>query len=256
MVCYDRWSYGNYLEHHGIMGMKWGIQNGPPYPLSYADHSAAEKRLAKLSKKATKLEEKSAKYLVKAGKAAKKENSSKSGKAMIVSGKASGKVAKLEKKAAKISAKEAKKEFLAARKEALYAKGASFMTKANNDSEGSKAVKLKQDKATRDAYERYKDAIEEGASFVRMYGKDFEVDSKGNVKLKDRFITNSRAASSISRKKGKGIIIGNLLAGPIGLAIGAAVGYKKDMEDLEKYIENAKKDLRKKQNDKYEKQEN
>lgn len=23
----------NYLEHHGILGQKWGTQNGPPYPL-------------------------------------------------------------------------------------------------------------------------------------------------------------------------------------------------------------------------------
>lgn len=32
------------LRHHGIMGMHWGIQNGPPYPLEDGDHSASEKR--------------------------------------------------------------------------------------------------------------------------------------------------------------------------------------------------------------------
>ena len=26
----------SYLKHHGIEGQKWGIQNGPPYPLSKA----------------------------------------------------------------------------------------------------------------------------------------------------------------------------------------------------------------------------
>lgn len=37
-------SEGKVLIHHGIAGQKWGIMNGPPYPLDYADHSAAEKR--------------------------------------------------------------------------------------------------------------------------------------------------------------------------------------------------------------------
>ena len=33
-----------YLVHHGIAGQKWGKRNGPPYPLDYNDHSAAEKK--------------------------------------------------------------------------------------------------------------------------------------------------------------------------------------------------------------------
>lgn len=32
------------LEHHGIMGMKWGVQNGPPYPLDANRHSQAERK--------------------------------------------------------------------------------------------------------------------------------------------------------------------------------------------------------------------
>lgn len=36
-----------YLEHHGILGQKWGRQNGPPYPLGSGDHSASEKSAAK-----------------------------------------------------------------------------------------------------------------------------------------------------------------------------------------------------------------
>lgn len=35
----------DYLFHHGILGQKWGVQNGPPYPLGSGDHSAREKRV-------------------------------------------------------------------------------------------------------------------------------------------------------------------------------------------------------------------
>jgi hypothetical protein len=43
----------DYLMHHGIKGQKWGVENGPPYPLSPSkDYSAAEKRLNKVYEKA------------------------------------------------------------------------------------------------------------------------------------------------------------------------------------------------------------
>ena len=34
----------NSLKHYGIPGMRWGVQNGPPYPLTNATKSASEKR--------------------------------------------------------------------------------------------------------------------------------------------------------------------------------------------------------------------
>lgn len=34
----------NDIEHHGILGQKWGRRNGPPYPLEVGAHSASEKK--------------------------------------------------------------------------------------------------------------------------------------------------------------------------------------------------------------------
>lgn len=32
------------LHHHGIFGQRWGVRNGPPYPLDDEDHSARERK--------------------------------------------------------------------------------------------------------------------------------------------------------------------------------------------------------------------
>ena len=32
------------IYHHGINGQKWGVRNGPPYPLGTSDHSSSEKK--------------------------------------------------------------------------------------------------------------------------------------------------------------------------------------------------------------------
>ena len=34
--------YRPYIKHHGIKGQKWGVRNGPPYPLSESDKSKKE----------------------------------------------------------------------------------------------------------------------------------------------------------------------------------------------------------------------
>lgn len=39
--------HSGYLEHHGILGQKWGVKNGPPYPLDQSGKSSSEKSLDK-----------------------------------------------------------------------------------------------------------------------------------------------------------------------------------------------------------------
>lgn len=42
---YSENDFRNYeLYHHGILGQKWGRQQGPPYPLDASDHSSAERK--------------------------------------------------------------------------------------------------------------------------------------------------------------------------------------------------------------------
>lgn len=36
-----------FLEHHGIQGQRWGVKNGPPYPLSDAKHDKVVKKKEK-----------------------------------------------------------------------------------------------------------------------------------------------------------------------------------------------------------------
>ena len=43
-LVYESVDYSPYLVHHGILGQKWGKQNGPPYPLSGSAHSPSEKK--------------------------------------------------------------------------------------------------------------------------------------------------------------------------------------------------------------------
>lgn len=41
---YNKPSPQEYLIHHGILGQKWGVKNGPPYPLGGGDYTPSEKK--------------------------------------------------------------------------------------------------------------------------------------------------------------------------------------------------------------------
>lgn len=51
------------IAHHGILNMKWGQRNGPPYPLSPGQHSAAEKKAMRKQARAERREERKIKRL-------------------------------------------------------------------------------------------------------------------------------------------------------------------------------------------------
>ena len=36
-----------FVNHHGVLGQKYGVKNGPPYPLEEGDHSSSEESAAK-----------------------------------------------------------------------------------------------------------------------------------------------------------------------------------------------------------------
>ena len=46
---YEREAATRYLMHHGIEGQKWGVKNGPPYPLD--DSTSTGKKLIKKENK-------------------------------------------------------------------------------------------------------------------------------------------------------------------------------------------------------------
>lgn len=51
-VCFvDEWT--GKLYHHGVKGQKWGVRNGPPYPLDDSDRSTGVKDGKKKAKKYT-----------------------------------------------------------------------------------------------------------------------------------------------------------------------------------------------------------
>jgi len=59
-------TYDEYLAHHGILGMRWGKKNGPPYPLNASQMTAKEKAKNEVSEFARSEAVKRAKFKEKA----------------------------------------------------------------------------------------------------------------------------------------------------------------------------------------------
>ena len=55
-------TYDEYLAHHGILGMRWGKRNGPPYPLTSGQMSSKERAKNEVSEYALKESVKRAKF--------------------------------------------------------------------------------------------------------------------------------------------------------------------------------------------------
>lgn len=54
-------TYEEYLAHHGILGMRWGKRNGPPYPLLRRNMTSAERKANPATESSSKEESKKVK---------------------------------------------------------------------------------------------------------------------------------------------------------------------------------------------------
>lgn len=145
----------NYLEHHGILGQKWGKKNGPPYPLDENDHSAAEKKLNKFTPSGVVAKYKDHKKKVQRQKALKKARATK---------------------AANAEAKKAAEEHEAAKQKALQSANAKEIMKYRDeltDAEMRDAVaRIGWDETLKKKVkEQNPDAITKAVNTIDKYGK-------------------------------------------------------------------------------------
>lgn len=166
------------FNHHGIEGQKWGIQNGPPYPLS--SYLSTGKSLRKAARKEAKYgskEYKQAKELAKNTKA--KRNLARDRLVNYIDEGASPSTVRLLKndyKSSKIEYKQAKTE----------------LSRAKSNTEAAKDVLKKVDKMSLDEVEQFlKDRGYTTKSISKLAMKDYKKETKQAEKNRRPHITEN-----------------------------------------------------------------
>ena len=205
---WNKKKYTNYLIHHGIDGQKWGVRNGPPYPLDYEDHSAAEKKAnsraeltgdRRIDKKIIESTYKEAKYAKAASLLSKDQSDRKQTKAL-----------KREKKVGKDS-----------KYEQIYSEGKRLSAQSKKADENSKYFSDKYQRQISEYVDRY------GKENFKKFSQD-KID-RMTVSKASNFIANN-GMSSYS-------IAGGFVGGAIGGGVAGGVKGYANYKEYEKYID-------------------
>ena len=170
------------FNHHGIEGQKWGIQNGPPYPLSsYLSTGKSLRKAARKEAKTGSKEYTNAKELAKNAKA--KKNLARDRLVNYIDEGASPSTVRLLKndyKSSKIEYKQAKAE----------------LNRAKSNTEAAKEVLKKVDKMSLDEVEQFlKDRGYTTKSISKMAMKDYKKETKQAEKNGRPHITENEKKS-------------------------------------------------------------
>lgn len=183
------------LYHHGILGMRWGHRNGPPYPLTAGAHSPEEKRakyqrsINRNEKRALRLRKRAAKLNIKANRKATRAIKRGNVKKFMRSEKIKLKASKLELKASR------KEEYANKLRTKLNNLDAATMSKGANIYEGLKKKMTREEKkAYKQRMKNLKKAREVREKNKKEAAKKEEILRKGSAKdiakIKDKLTSD------------------------------------------------------------------
>lgn len=221
----------NYLAHHGILGQRWHKRNGPPYPLDAGDHSKQEKE---------------------------------AGYKKSLNG---GRNEQLyDRKTRKRAAKEAARDLNRNDQEMAENRYKFNQAKKKFDKYEKKMFKAKEGSKKREKYasksldawldsEEAREAIDKGQDRAREILGYLE-ENGYNVKMKDTMRTVNRGENFVKSilLSGTAGAIGNIVAGPAGIAVAATVMSSDRVKGTKfKVKDKSKKDLAKVKEENYKK---